>query len=181
MHSRWIVPIALASALAVVAPCSAAGAQEGMARRPTEVALYLGGGQWLPRPDPIYGLGHGGGRAVVGLQVERAVGRSGWAVAASVAGAVFPGGCAGVCPGPGTLVDAAVTRRVSTPGEWGFAYVGVGPGVVSFDETRLAAGARAGLGLGTRGGVRIEGRRQYLFGADDPHAYSVTVGVHVRW
>lgn len=172
--------VLLIVAVLATAPVVAAQAPSTLPSRPTEVSFHLGAGTWLPRPHPS-GLGHGGWRARVGLQLERTFGADGWAWALGAAGAASPGGTTGVSPEPGIAIDLALTRRVTVLEGRVFAYAGAGPGYVSFDERRLALGGRAGLGLGTRFGVRVEARNQYLIGAEHPYAHSVAIGTHVRW
>jgi len=167
--------------LALLLPCGSRAQPVVRDRHPTELAAYVGGGQWLPHRAPAGGFGHSGGRALVGLQLERAVGRTGWAVAASVARTAFPFGTTELRPANGWLYDVAATRRWATRNGLAFAFAGAGPGIVALDETRVAAGVRAGFGLGHRLGLRAEGRRQYLLGAKEPHAYTVTLGLHERW
>ena len=176
---------AFAAVVALVAGSSflsgasrSAAAQSSTLPQPTAVSLFVGSWRWLPRPDRATGLGHGGWRALSGRQIERGTGTSPWGGAVSARAAGSVGGCTDSCGDPGSVIEAAVTHRFTAPGGWMFGYLGAGPGLVSFDERHVAASARAGVGIGRRAGVRLEGRRQYLFGATEPSAYAVSVGVH---
>lgn len=170
---------AVGVALAILAAPADARAQVTTPR--SHVTMLVGGGSWLPERHHPYGWNDAGGRAVLALQLERPFRSSAWNWAVGVAGAIVPGGCADRCAEPGVMLDAAMLRQMVLPGKLTFVYGGGGAGVARFRETRVGPGVRAGIGLGLRHGLRIEGRYQYLIGADDPVAKMLAVGLHAGW
>lgn len=176
-HRILLAVGAVGVALAILA--APTDAQAPVTPPRSHVAVLVGGGSWLPQRHHPLGWNDDGGRAVLALQLERPFRSSAWNWAVGVAGAIVPGACADRCAEGGVMLDAAMLRQMVLPGKLAFVYGGGGAGVAHFRETRVGPGVRAGIGFGLRHGIRIEGRYQYLIGADEPVAKMLAAGLHL--